>query len=86
MKRKAIKTELIGVSNSNVKHYDYKITIEEKDGSITELIEHGKDLQDTLSRVIKTGRIKKIQQSLDKIIVLLIIVVIVFTAILIKVL
>jgi len=84
MKRRALKAEEVGVSTKNEKYKKYLVEIKEKDGSISKIPVYGTDMQDALSRIVRHERFKNIQKSLDKLIVIGIILIIVVVTLILK--
>jgi len=67
MKRKVIQAELRKESESHNGWFKYDITIQDVDGSVDTVPAYGKDLQDSLSRVVHDEKICKIEKKTKRI-------------------
>ena len=66
-RRMAIKAEWERDSNSAPGFNKYFITIREIDGSVNRVPAYGRDMQDALSRLVKTERAEKLAETTERI-------------------
>jgi hypothetical protein len=67
LRRRAIQAEWQRDSSSSPGFNKYLITIREVDGSETRVPAYGRDMQDALSRLVKTERTEKLVESTERI-------------------
>ena len=66
-RRMAIKAEWQRDSNSAPGFYKYFITVRETDGTEVRMPAYGRDMQDALSRLVKTERAEKLAEVTEKV-------------------
>ena len=65
-RRKAIDCKLIEESNSNPGYFKYMITIEDKDGSVSQHPAYGVDMQDAIKRLVRSENAEMVVKIVER--------------------
>lgn len=84
MKRLALKAEKVGNSTKNPNYHKYLIEIIDKNGQIEKIPVYGKDMQHALSRVVRGYQLEGLKKSLDRILIIGIILVVTIVTLIFK--